>query len=423
MPLFSNTAPNKKAEDEDISYADEEEQKSLLASTQAEFQQYKLENEMKLKKLEEALGKLEDKNETDEEDISVEVKLEEDTFSLMMLNPICSWAYVLGIVTFFAQFALVILLLVANFEREFEQLQDGGVNEDKRTYLSIPIGVPQSVRVGQYFVAILSIWLQADVQIAIQYLFLLRSGTTNMETLKRHQVANMGQQGSGTNQKKANFLFMIRAVYIPNFLRLVQGLLVLIMLTLLIVQNNDYIELLMNFTALYVISEVDDIMYKLVRRGFFFCFHVTKSAADMENIVLRDNKRKGACSSICSSYMFRSIILVVLSISMIACVFTVAQLQNNGFFLGKVYPNCTVSIPSYISDGICDNNDMYNTKDCGYDGGDCDAINEQFGDDFTGEGCVVETPAWLGDGIVSTMSLFLLYYLQGLYLIDICLTV
>ena len=67
MPLFSNTAPKKKAEDEDISYADEEEQKSLLASTQAEFQQYKLENEMKLKKLEEALEKLEDKNETDEE--------------------------------------------------------------------------------------------------------------------------------------------------------------------------------------------------------------------------------------------------------------------------------------------------------------------------------------------------------------------
>ena len=89
MPLFSNSTSKKRAEDEDISYADEEEQKSLLASTQAEFQQYKLENEMKLKKLvEEALGKLEDKNETDEEDISVEVKLEEDTFSLMMLNRI-----------------------------------------------------------------------------------------------------------------------------------------------------------------------------------------------------------------------------------------------------------------------------------------------------------------------------------------------
>lgn len=408
MPFFSNSTSKKKAEDEDISYADEEEQKSLLASTQAEFQQYKLENERKLKKLEEALGKLEDKSDTEEEDISVEVKLEEDTFSLMMLNPICSWAYVLGIATFFAQFALVILLLFANFEREFEQLQGGGVDEDNRTYLSIPIGVPHSVRVGQYFVAILSIWLQADVQIAIQYLFLLRSGTTNMETLKRHQVANKGEQGSEKNQKKANFLFMIRAVYIPNLLRLVQGLLVLIMLTLLIVQNNDYIELLMNFTALYVISEVDDIMYKLVRRGFFFCFHVTKSAADMENIVLRDNKRKGACSSACSSYMFRSIILVALSCSMLAVVFTVAQLQNNGFFLGKVYPNCKVSVPSYISDGYCDNNGMYNTKDCGYDGGDCDEINEQFGDDFDGEGCVVETPAWLGDGIVSTISLFLL---------------
>ena len=326
----------------------------------------------------------------------------------MMLNPICSWAYVLGIATFFAQFALVILLLLANFEREFEQTQGGGVNEDNKTYLSIPIGVPTSVRVGQYFVAILSIWLQADVQIAIQYLFLLRSGTTNMETLKRHQVTNKDQQNLDKIQKKANFLFMIRAVYIPNLLRLIQGLLVLIMLTLLIVQNNDYIELLMNFTALYVVSEVDDIMYKLVRRGFFFCFHVTKSAADMENIVLRDNKRKGACSSACSSYMFRSIILGILSISMLAVVFTVAQLQNNGYFLEKVYPNCKVPYPFYISDGICDNNDMYNTKDCGFDGGDCDAINEELGDAFNGDGCVVETPSWLGDGIVSTVCLVLL---------------
>lgn len=35
------------------------------------------------------------------------------------------------------------------------------------------------------------------------------------------------------------------------------------------------------------------------------------------------------------------------------------------------YPQCEVDNPSFLGDGICYNVEPYNTKECGYDGGDC----------------------------------------------------
>lgn len=37
----------------------------------------------------------------------------------------------------------------------------------------------------------------------------------------------------------------------------------------------------------------------------------------------------------------------------------------------SLYPNCNVSAPWYVGDGICDSKEFYNTSECGYDGGDC----------------------------------------------------
>lgn len=88
---------------------------------------------------------------------------------------------------------------------------------------------------------------------------------------------------------------MLRAVYFPNVMRLFQGMLTLGMITILIVKNNDFVDLLMNFTALYVISEVDDVMFKLIRKGFFPCFKLMQSAALMEEIEFKDVKKRGTC--------------------------------------------------------------------------------------------------------------------------------
>ena len=60
--------------------------------------------------------------------------------------------------------------------------------------------------------------------------------------------------------------------------------------------------------------------------------------------------------------------------------------------LNLAYPNCNVTFPSAIGNGICDGG-LYNTKDCGYDEGDCDSFNKQYTDCYGVE--LVE----LGDGI------------------------
>ena len=56
------------------------------------------------------------------------------------------------------------------------------------------------------------------------------------------------------------------------------------------------------------------------------------------------------------------------------------------------YPNCTVIYTYYIGDGWCDGG-IYNTPECGFDGGDCDWFNADF------PNCTVEDPWRLGDGV------------------------
>jgi len=55
---------------------------------------------------------------------------------------------------------------------------------------------------------------------------------------------------------------------------------------------------------------------------------------------------------------------------------------------------CDVEMPWWLGDGICDGGD-YNTAACGYDGGDCDELNEFF---KLHPDCDVEYPHWVGDG-------------------------
>lgn len=380
---------------DNVILCDEEEQSSpqpSLQSAKEQFERYREENEIKIRDLEQTLallGKHTDSKEEDEHNYSdsVDVSLSEDMYSLMMLKPFWSIAYFLGILTFCVQIALLILVLLAQFTRDL-----GGGDQDRQ--FKVPFGVSPIVRVGQFLVVILSIVLQSDVQIAIQYIFILQRGNSNIQQIQNHQTTAEKDGNSG-----ASFPFMLRAVYFPNLLRFVQGLLVLAILMILIIQNDNYLDLVLDFTAIYIVSEIDDLLFKVVRRGFF-CFGLTKSAADVETIVLKDEKKKNQCS-IYSSSTLRSLVLVIITAAMLTILQRFSKLQNDGFFLRQVYPDCIVDHPSYIGDGICDNKwGNYNTKECGWDAGDCQILNERLGNGAN-IGCVVNVPAWLGDGIVS----------------------
>jgi len=57
-----------------------------------------------------------------------------------------------------------------------------------------------------------------------------------------------------------------------------------------------------------------------------------------------------------------------------------------------LFPSCNVLNPSLLGNGICDNYGMYNTKECGNDGGDCREFNLMY------PKCQSPYPFSLGDG-------------------------
>lgn len=393
IPLTLRTLNTPNAGLDDVIICDEEQQSSpqpSLQSVKEQFDKYREENEVKIRNLEQTLALLDkhtDSKEDDEHNYSVDVPLSEDMYSLMMLKPFWSVAYFLGIVTFCVQIALLILVLLAQFTRVL-----GGGDKDRQ--FNVPFGVSPIVRIGQFLVVILSIVLQSDVQIAIQYIFILQNGNSNIEQIQNQQTTD--EKG---DDSIASSTFMLRAVYFPNLLRFIQGSLVLAIFMILIIQNDNNLDLVLDFTAIYIVSEIDDLIFIVIRRGFFG-FGLTKAASDVETIVLKDEKKKNQCS-IYSSSTLRSLVLVIITSAMLTILQRFSKLQDDGFILQQVYPDCIVDHPSYIGDGICDNKwGNYNTKACGWDAGDCQIVNERLGNG-TNIGCVVNVPAWLGDGIVS----------------------
>ena len=71
------------------------------------------------------------------------------------------------------------------------------------------------------------------------------------------------------------------------------------------------------------------------------------------------------------------------------------------------YPDCYVSHPESIGDGNCEG--AFNFEECGWDGGDCEEFNTMYPDCRRGDescasfnrtypGCIVNIPEWVGDG-------------------------
>lgn len=152
--------------------------------------------------------------------------------------------------------------------------------------------------------------LQSDVQIAIQYILIPQNGNSNIELIQNQQTTD--EKG---DDSIASSTFMLRAVYFPNLLRLIQSSLVLAFFMILIIQNDNNLDLVLDFTAIYIVSEIDDLIFKVIRRGFF-CFGLTKAASDVETIVLKDEKKKNQCS-IYSSSTLRSLVLVIITSAML----------------------------------------------------------------------------------------------------------
>lgn len=170
--------------------------------------------------------------------------LDHDTYSLMMLaETFMSRDWFLGFFTFAFQ-TLIAVQTVSN------QLQTSFGD----TALGIPVHVEVPVRVVQLLAIIVAVYIQEDVLNAIRIPVILRLNGPNpwQETFRISQ------------NEKTCMVWMMRVLF-PNFLKFSQGMVVLLASWIVIVQSNDVVDLLKDFTALFIISYIGKMTYSIFK--------------------------------------------------------------------------------------------------------------------------------------------------------------
>jgi len=305
-------------------------------------------------------------------------ELDHDFFTLMMLTQLKSWTWVIGFVSFSIQITLGILTLL---ELTHKTLLG--------TTLSIPVKTENNIRIAQVLVIVVATMTQTDVLVGLRNLFLLR--------FKEKQL-----WGSiiGVNENQTFFLWSCR-IFLPNFLKMMEGTLILFATFLVIVQSDDIVELLKDFSALFVISSIDDLFFMMADIGYFGRRHF-KIAQKAKGIKIgtrvKSAEDKVAKQKVEKQLEFSFFVVIA---GMLGTWIYITIGQENGRYFKQMYPNCNLNqtfdgtqFLSIVADDICQfkMGEGTNVVQCGWDGGDCEALNERYPD------CVVPEYRLLGDG-------------------------
>lgn len=265
-----------------------------------------------------------------------------------------------------------------------------------RSTLDMPIIVPNAVRVGQFFALILCLLNSSDIIGSIQNLTMLwfrskgDNGTPHWGNESSHtKVSPLSTTEDDDNyihvlfESKRTFGKWLIRVFVPLFLKLSQGILVLLVSTLVIMRADNIIDLLKDYTALIVISDIDNAVFLLAKHGYLGN-RLQEAADDSEEVEVQDQKVK-------KWRFFGFAIIVILLFGLYS---TVIYYQDNMFFLNDVYPYCQLSFAQQngrnftiqdlheLSNGKCDNFQGFgaNINLCGFESGECRDLNDDYSD-------------------------------------------
>ena len=310
---------------------------------------------------------------SDDNDIyKPEAKLSPDIYTMMMMSqwtrksfhnplsrckenqeilviPCPSKAWTLGIVVFIAQTML----------GSFALLDQVNVNFGD-TILDIPIRVSAVVRVGQFITLILTILTQTDISITYRVLLLLSWKKETWQKLFGHKM----------NEK--SFSFWLGRVVFPTFLKSIQGFVILVTTFIIVIQSDNVVDLLKDFTALFVVSSMDDMFFFMAEHGY-----LGRSLKKMTKKVTDTSIDEDESNMQCRLHLF----LIGITFVLFGCWTTVVVQQRNGSLIVQKYPSCTLEFFfPLIGDGKCDHSKGYfaNILDCGWEGGDCLIFNQRY---------------------------------------------
>ncbi len=305
--------------------------------------------------------------------------LDEDTFSLMSISHPNSQAWFLGLVAFAFQITLGLMIAM-------NQIIEGAGS----SVFNIPFRVDPVVRVGQALTVILCLSTQSDIFSAIQYFIVLRRGSN-----WREMIHLEGESSSQTSSCLTTSWLMMIAF--PNSLKLIQGFLVLFISFVIIVQSDNIISLLKDFTALMVLSETDNILFQLADMGYLGEYLQNK-ASEVKEIEIEevgedhiDHRNINPCTFLRKGFenrrggwRARTIGLFSFFLAFLGGWGVIVYRQENGTYFAQRYPNCTSTgrtdkemfrlAKEHFDDGKCYGGQL-NTLGCKFEGGDCVDIN------------------------------------------------
>ena len=281
-------------------------------------------------------------------DLSPNYILSEDTYTLMMYANPFSQTWLISFAVFALQAVFIIMIMAAQWEQ----------HSTASHFLDVPYDATLSTRIGQVAGMMLIIFYQKDYWVASTLLEISFWGRAG-ETMKGEKIDDEKKYEEIGYKSRKDI-----AILFPSIIRFIQSMGVVAASTILILQSENIIDLVKDYTAIFFISEIDDFVFQLAFQGYLGGV-LKKDTNDAKDTSVPDVKE----------HPIRTFGFMIIFSTMMALWIFMTNKQQSGTFFREAHSECFDKVGSKrlnvldYNNGYCDLD--LNFHECNFDGGDC----------------------------------------------------